>query len=101
MLTAWGDMLVPPQERRIFSRNDEMQGPLLNDYADLKNPLGVHENCPNEKKPYSALIFRHTVTIAPYDIIVCALCELRIMIPKEIRTYGSLREYCHDKIKTP
>ena len=57
----------------------------LSDTDLLRHELGIHEECGNPM-----YFFRPGETHA---IIACIHCEIRIVIPGTIRTYGELRSH--------
>jgi hypothetical protein len=59
------------------------------DQDRLRICIGRHEGCgPADFKPISAT----------HKAIHCRDCGLRVVIPKEIDTYGKLRQYLADKL---
>lgn len=59
------------------------------DQDRLGSCVGMHEGCNSvDLKPVSAT----------HNAIYCRHCGLRIVIPKEIDTYGKLRQYMADKL---
>jgi hypothetical protein len=55
----------------------------LQDDSELDLCIGVHQNC-------NGFMDRHRATNI-HDAISCRKCYLRIVIPREIKTYGDLR----------
>lgn len=81
-LTPEGDLLreYPPSER--------LSSPYFVDHTrddhKLLSCVGVHMYC-------GGWMDRHAST-AKYDVIVCRHCHLRVLFPKEVKTYGELRQ---------
>lgn len=83
-LTAEGDMLreYPPSDDDYFVDHTR-------DNHTLSSCVGVHDfcNCWMDRK-------RATQT---HDAVLCSGCHLRVLFPKEIKTYGQLREHLESK----
>ena len=86
-LTPEGDMLCECSPLKVeFSGLDYF----VEHKRDDKNlpgsysPSGVHMHC-------SGYMERHEAT-ATHDAIVCRKCHLRVLLPKEVKTYGELRQ---------
>ncbi|MCX6778718.1 MAG: hypothetical protein NTU97_00605 [Candidatus Magasanikbacteria bacterium] len=90
MLTSAGDVLVerlPQPTSSIY--------PCLVDHTrdeqSLDGSLGVHEYCRGWMDR-----FRATKT---HDALLCRKCYLRVLFPREIKTYGELRKYLQEQIR--
>lgn len=60
------------------------------DKSDLKSCVGVHEFCNGWMD-----LMRVTET---HNVIVCRRCHLRVLFPKEVKTYGDLRQALATKV---
>lgn len=52
--------------------------------------IGLHETC-------RGWIYHNPIS-ATHQAIWCASCKLRIVMPREIETYGQLRQYLAEKL---
>lgn len=77
-LTSEGDLLqeYPPSGSYFVDHS--------RDDRELSSCVGVHMHC-------NGWMDRHRATNA-HDAIVCRSCHLRVIFPKEIKTYGELRQ---------
>ncbi len=82
-LTREGDLLreYPPQPQ--FSGLEYFVDHTRDDH-DLNSCVGIHEYC-------NGWMDRHRGA-KTLDVIVCRSCHLRVLFPKEIKTYGELRQ---------
>lgn len=82
-LTAEGDMLreYPPSGDYFVDHT--------RDSRELSTCVGVHDFC-------NCWMDRTRATNT-HDAIVCRGCHLRVLFPKEIKTYGQLREHMEPK----
>jgi DNA-directed RNA polymerase subunit RPC12/RpoP len=83
-LTPEGDLLreYPPSEC-VLSPFPWFVDHTRDDHK-LLTCVGVHMRC-------GGWMDRHAST-AKYDVIVCRYCHLRVLFPKEVETYGELRQ---------
>ena len=75
-LTSAGDFLV--KHLPTFATDHPQDGELL------RSCVGMHQYC-------GGWLDRHRAT-ATHDAISCRECNLRVLIPREVETYGDLRE---------
>ena len=82
-LTAEGDLLreYPPSGDYFVDHT--------RDDCELSSCVGVHDYC-------NSWMDRARAT-KTHDAIVCRGCHLRVLFPKEIKTYGQLREVLESK----
>ena len=57
-----------------------------NDQSELYCCIGIHEEC--------GWMDIHKIS-KTHVALTCRNCGLRVVIPKDIKTYGQLREYCN------
>lgn len=62
------------------------------DHSDLCGCVGIHKNC-------NSWMDRHQATDT-HDAILCSGCGLQVLFPKEVKTFGDLREVSN-RIKIP
>lgn len=69
-------------------------GDLLEEYPQTPHPVDDQElgSCPGIHRHCEGWIDRHHAT-DHYDTLVCRRCYLRVIIPREAKTYGDLRLY--------
>jgi len=79
-LTTEGDMLeeYPPSVNNSWFVNH------TRDNNELRDCVGIHKYC-------GGWIDRHRATTTR-DAVVCRACHLRVLFPKEVKTYGELRQ---------
>ena len=78
IITQYGDSLsVNTFFNRGTEKLDEQEG------GQLIKPL--HREC-------NGLIYRLSTSIS-FDVLICQKCELRVEIPKKIKTYKDLRMF--------
>lgn len=85
VLTLFIDTLI--QDKECESRTDNDKIPL----SDI-HYIGTHKFC-------SGLVRAFQTSPGHYSI-VCKHCCLRMMVPKEIDTYGKLRQWCRQIIES-
>ncbi|KKR88796.1 MAG: hypothetical protein UW50_C0001G0128 [Candidatus Wolfebacteria bacterium GW2011_GWA1_44_24] len=92
-LTLEGDLLreYPP---RTLAFGSEYFVKHTRDENDLGSCVGVHMHC-------NCWIDRRRAT-STHDAIVCRGCHLRVLFPKEVKTYGDLRQvFASQRVKVP
>lgn len=86
-LTVEGDMLreYPPSVDQGYFADHTRDG------DTLSSCVGIHAFCGGwaDRKRATEI----------YDAVLCRLCHLRILFPKEIKTYGQLRGYLESRLK--
>jgi len=66
------------------------------DHYEISSPrlvVGVHKHCNGE-------FFRRGAT-ETHDALVCGRCYLRVLFPREVETYGELRQALKLKLAQP
>jgi len=91
-LTLEGDLLGEyPPDKPALSRDYFVNHTRNENCLDLDSCVGVHEFCDHRMDR-----MRATKT---HDAIVCQACNLRILFPKEVKTYGELRQALTKKVQ--
>ncbi len=79
----------PNHEKRWWKR--EANYPPLSDSDELRHLAGIHRECGE--------VMYFSRPLGVYGLLACVRCELRIVIPKGVTTYGELR--CHAAATEP
>lgn len=84
-LTVEGDMLreYPPSSDYFVNHT--------RDNRELSSCVGVHDYCNGWME--------RILATQTHDAILCRACHLRVLFPKEVTSYGQLREYMESKFE--
>jgi len=93
ILNEYGEIFKPHSDTKFskYSEENRLLAKLIDGTYPSDHNIGSHDIC-------RGWIKIHKVSLA-YNVIICKKCNLRIMIPKEIETYGDLRKYLSKKIE--
>jgi len=93
ILNKYGEILKPPSDSKFskYREEDRLLAKLIDGTYPSDHNIGHHDIC-------RGWIDIRKVS-STHNVITCAKCNLRIIIPEEIKTYRDLRKYLTEKIE--